>query len=403
VIDAIPSWQILTGEYPPQPGGVSDYTQLLAAGLAADGADVTVWAPPCEAPAPFTHGRVTVHRLPDCFGARSLRAIDAHLRTLPHPRRILVQYVPHAFGWKGANLRFAAWLYRRRRESVWVMFHEVFFPMSRLQSAAQNGLGVATRAMAALVNGAAERRFVAIPAWQALLAPLGNARAPIEWLPVSSTIPVVVDPEGVHAVRRRFAADRRLVGHFGTDGALIRPLLADAVASLAARSDCAILLIGRGSAEARQRIVANYPHLDQRIHATGALAPADISRHVSACDVMLQPFPDGVSTRRTSAMAALAHGKALATTMGALTEAWWSGSGSAVFATVGDAPALAAAAAGLLDDEKSRETLGAHARDTYDRLFDVRHTLSALRRDPEIPHAVPGAAVHGNADASGRR
>jgi len=98
VIDAIPSWQILTGEYPPQPGGVSDYTQLLAAGLAADGADVTVWAPPCEAPAPFTHGRVTVHRLPDCFGARSLRAIDAHLRTLPHPRRILVQYVPHAFG-----------------------------------------------------------------------------------------------------------------------------------------------------------------------------------------------------------------------------------------------------------------------------------------------------------------
>jgi glycosyltransferase involved in cell wall biosynthesis len=399
VIAASPSWQILTGEYPPQPGGVSDYTQLVATGLAAEGADVTVWAPPCEARAPFTHARVNVRRLPDCFGARSLRAIDAHLRTLPPRRRILVQYVPHAFGWKGANLRFAAWLYRRRRESVWVMFHEVFFPMSWRQTAVQNGLGAATRAMAALVNGAAERRFVAIPAWQTLLAPLGHAQAPIEWLPVPSTIPVVVDPAGVQAVRHRYAAGPRLVGHFGTDGALIRPLLSDAVRSLAARSDCAILLIGRGSDEARRRIVSVDSHLEPRIHATGSLAASDVSRHISACDVMLQPFPDGVSTRRTSAMAALAHGKPLATTTGALTEAWWSGSGLAVFAPVCDAQALAAAAGSLLDDRTSCLALGACARDTYDRLFDLRHTVAALRRDSVVPHVAPWPAPHRDAEA----
>ncbi len=395
------AWQILTGEYPPQPGGVSDYTQLVATGLAAAGADVTVWAPPCEGRVSSTHTRLTVRRLPDCFGSRSLRAIDAHLRTLPAPRRILVQYVPHAFGWKGANIRFAAWLYRRRRESVWVMFHEVLFPMSREQSAAQNSLGAATRAMAALVNGAAERRLVAIPAWQRLLAPLGNAGAPVEWLPVPSTIPVVIDSAGIRAVRERYAHGRQLVGHFGTDGALIRTLVRDSVVALAARSDCAVLLIGRGSVEARHRIVAGDLRLEGRIAATGPLAPDDVSRHVSACDLMLQPFPDGVSTRRTSVMAALAHGKPLATTTGALTEAWWSGSGLAVLAPAGDAQALAAAAADLLEDAPGLLSLGACAHETYDRLFDLRHTLAALGREPGAPHHARLSLSH--ADTGVRR
>jgi glycosyltransferase involved in cell wall biosynthesis/GT2 family glycosyltransferase len=389
------AWQILTGEYPPQPGGVSDYTKLVADGLAASGADVTVWAPPCEGGSTSTDARVTVRRLPDCFGPRSLRAIDAHLRTLPAPRRLLVQYVPHAFGWKGANIRFAAWLYRRRRESVWIMFHEVLFPMSRAQSVAQNGLGAATRAMAALVNGAAERRMVAIPAWERLLAPLGNARAPIDWVPMPSTIPVVIDREGVDAVRQKYAPGRPLVGHFGTDGSLIRTLLLDAVVSLAGRSDCAVLLIGRGSAEARRRIVASAPSLEGRIHATGPLAPDDVSRHMSACDLMLQPFPDGVSTRRTSVMAALAHEKPVATTTGALTEDWWHNSDVGVFAPAGDATALAKAAADLLHDAPRLHSLGACGRDTYDHRFDLRHTLAALRREPRAPrHAALSSDFH---------
>jgi glycosyltransferase involved in cell wall biosynthesis len=395
------AWQILTGEYPPQPGGVSDYTQLIARGLAAAGADVTVWAPPCEGPSSSVHGGVTVRRLPDCFGSRSLRAIDAHLRTLTGPRRILVQYVPHAFGWKGANLRFAAWLHRRRRESVWVMFHEVFFPMSRSQSAAQNGLGAATRVMAALINGAAERRFVSIPAWRPLLERLGNKSAPIEWLPVPSTIRVVVDPAGVHAVRSQYAHDRPLVGHFGTDGSLMRALLSDGVASLAMRSECAVLLIGRNSADASARIVASHPHLAGRVHATGALDADDVSRHISACDLMLQPFPDGVSTRRTSVMAALAHGKALATTTGALTEEWWNGAGVAALAPAGNPDALAVAAAELLCDAGRTQSFGACARAAYDRLFEVRHTLAALGREDADTWPARGAAAQASATLPG--
>src|SRR5947209_3461982 len=38
-----PVWHLVTGEYPPRPGGVGDYSALLAAGLAAAGGEVHVW------------------------------------------------------------------------------------------------------------------------------------------------------------------------------------------------------------------------------------------------------------------------------------------------------------------------------------------------------------------------
>ena len=94
------TWHVLTGEYPPQSGGVSDYTRQLARGLVEAGDRVEVWAPPCEqhdGPGTVDLG-VTVHRLPDRFGPRSLWRLTQALNRMPAPRRILVQYVPHAFG-----------------------------------------------------------------------------------------------------------------------------------------------------------------------------------------------------------------------------------------------------------------------------------------------------------------
>ena len=38
------TWHFLTGEYPPDRGGVADYTALVAAGLAKHGCAVHVWS-----------------------------------------------------------------------------------------------------------------------------------------------------------------------------------------------------------------------------------------------------------------------------------------------------------------------------------------------------------------------
>jgi glycosyltransferase involved in cell wall biosynthesis len=384
-------WHIITGEYPPQPGGVSDYTQLVARGLAGAGDAVVVWAPPAKSGPANGRGRldavdrdardsgIDVRRLPDRFGARSLRILSGALNRTREPHRLLVQYVPHAFGWKAANVPFCLWLRSRRRDSVWVMFHEVSFPFGVREGLARNALAVVNRAMASLVGRAAERAFVSIPAWRAGVDRVTSTGTPVTWLPVPSGIPVVADDAATAGIRARHGDGRPLVGHFGTYGGLIRPLLDAALSRLVEISDCRMLLLGKGSIEARAEMIASHPGLAERVFATGRLPAAEISLHVSACDLMLQPYPDGVSSRRTSAMVALLHRVPLVTTRGSLTEPVWESRGAAVMVPESDVEALAAAAAALLADPAARVEVARRAAAMYDEQFDLRHTIAALR------------------------
>jgi glycosyltransferase involved in cell wall biosynthesis len=375
---AVVAWQMLTGEYPPQPGGVSDYTRLMARGLADAGDRVDVFAPPCKQPGVPDPG-VTVHRLPDHFGLRSLRILSRHLSATPAPRRLLVQYVPHAFGWKALNIPFCLWLLSRRRDSVWVIFHEVAFPIQREQALRWNVLGLGTRLMAAIVSRAADRAFVSTLSWRPLVTSLVRGGTPVSWLPVPSSIAVVSDPRGIFEVRARYSRGHGLVGHFGTYGRAIRMQLDRALPILVTSADCRVLLMGRGSAEMRSDLVARHAVLLERIHATGDLTPDQVSCHVGACDVMLQPYPDGISTRRTSAMVALSHRRPLVTTSGHLTEPLWAASEAVVMVPVGDDAGLAKATADLLDHPVRLEQLGAAAVALYDRWFETRHSIAVLR------------------------
>jgi glycosyltransferase involved in cell wall biosynthesis len=381
----VKTWHVITGEYPPQPGGVSDYTRQLARGLVDAGDRVDVWAPSFEdnkrnsADADDVDEGITVHRLPGRFGLISLWHLARALNRLPAPRRILVQYVPHAFGWKGGNLPFCLWLRLRRHDSIWVMFHEVMFRAEGDRRVARLALAAVNRWMAALVAGAAERAFVSIPGWRSMLEPLLPKGTGMTWLPVPSAIPVVEDRAATAAIRTRYAAGHPLVGHFGTYGAAVGPLLERALENLAVMSDCHVLLLGDRSDAVCRRLTSAHPSLAGRLFATGRLPAGDVSHHISACDVMLQPYPDGISSRRTSAMVALSHGRPIVTTAGRLTEPMWAEAGAAVLVPVDDPHALAAAAATILFDVSQREKLGRRAAALYDARFHVRHSVSALR------------------------
>ena len=369
-------WAILTGEYPPQSGGVSDYTRLVARGLADAGDSIRVYAPPLSEGAEVDDTGISVRRLPGRFGTRSLARLD-HWLAADKPDRILVQYVPHAFGWKAMNLPFAIWLATRARRiaPVSVMFHEVAFPFSwrPLRHAL---LGGVTRLMAQLVGGAAERVFVSIPAWGDVLKRYCPRMVYAEWAPVPCTFDVNPHPDAGAEVRRQFGP---VIGHFGTFGAVIAPMLDPALVEFLNRvPGFAVLLMGRGSREFLERFELRHPEWIGRMISTGALPANRVSEYLRACELLIQPFPDGISSRRTSAMAGLANGLPVVTNLGQLSEPLWV-NGAVAAAATPDPVAIGLLAARLLGDPAARAELGRRAGELYRDTFAIEHTIAKLR------------------------
>ncbi|HEX9938151.1 MAG TPA: hypothetical protein VGB15_13545 [Longimicrobium sp.] len=372
-----PVWHLVTGEYPPASGGVGEYTELLAHALAAEGGRAHVWAPAAAS----SLRRVEVH--PAAFGRAGLHRLDEELDRFPAPRTLLVQYAPQAFGARGMNLRFCRWVLRRARagDQVRMMFHEPYVQFS-LQRPQRNVLAAATRVMAGVLLRAASVAYVSTPAWERLLRPLApRGLGPMPWLPIPSTVPRVDDPEGVAVLRARLGANRpgvHVIGHFGTYGGMIAPLLEPALlAVLAPPSRSVALLLGSGGKEFAARLLRAHPRIEGRVVAPGRLPREALSVHLQACDVALQPYPDGVSARRTTAMAALANGVPLVSNAGRFTEPQWAAAGVAL-APVADAATLAALVLDLLDDLPRRRGLAAAETDFYLREFSMRRTLDIL-------------------------
>jgi hypothetical protein len=375
-------WHLLTGEYPPKGGGVADYTVQLAAALVGAGDSVHVWFPARGEPPRPTDG-VRLHPLPGRFGPAALAQLDAGLARAARPRRLLVQYVPHAFGFKAMNVPFCLWLYRRRRrERIWAMFHEVAYPLDNDQPMRHNFLGLVTRLMAALVARSAERCFLSIPAWIPLLERLRGRRGGIDWLPIPSNLPTAADPVAVAAVRRRYMPkeDQLLIGHFGTHGGLISALLGAILPRVLAPDVRRVgLLIGRSGELARDRMAKDNPNLQSRLFATGELSKEELVAHIAACDLLLQPYPDGISSRRTSAMAGLALGVPTVTTVGQLSEPLWDKEAVVGLAPTSNPAGVVDVCEQFLTDPSARRDVGRCGREAYIRRFDLERTVAALR------------------------
>jgi len=376
-------WAIITGEYPPQRGGVSDYTCLLAEALVGTGDEVHVWAPACTSSAPENAG-VAVHRLSDKFGLRGLAQLSAGLSRLPRPYRILVQYVPQAFGWKAMNLPFCVWLWSRRRTPVWVMFHEVVFPLNWSQPFHHKILGVMTRVMAYIAARSAERIFTSILAWQKFVQPLARQGQSLNWLPIPSTVPTEVNPQRVESLRAQMVQPgESLVGYFGTYSKYVHTILqATFTALLRADPRRRALLLGHAGRAFAQELAKPEPALAGRVFAPGGLPASEVSCHLAACDLLVQPYPDGISSRRTSSMAGLALGIPIVTNEGPLSEPLWRESGAVSLARDDSAQELILAAEEVLSSRLRQAELRCHATSLYQQRFAVEHVVALLRSEP---------------------
>jgi glycosyltransferase involved in cell wall biosynthesis len=380
------SWTMLTCEYPPRCGGVGDYTAQVARALSACGDHVTVCCPP-QAEAPAVQTGVDVVVLPDTYGRESRRRIADRLAAHP-TTTVLVQYVPTAFGLKGANLPWCRWLadLSRQHGDVRVMFHEPYFTY-RWKPLHQTPLSMAQRLMARWLLTVGKETYVSTDSWRQALMPYAADAQHHRFvtLPIPSSVP--------RCERTELASDRRqaligtnraLVGHFGTYGTHVAPLLRDAALQLLSEdTTVAVVCIGDGSDRFVSDVVAARPDLEARLHSTGRLAPMDTAAVIAACDILLQPYPDGVTTRRTSIMAALHNSRAVVTTTGHLTEPLWAETGAVAMTPAGDAPALVAAVRSLLARPTDVQALAARGDDTYRRRLALVHTIETLRRSRE--------------------
>jgi len=371
-------WHILTPELPPDCGGVGDYTAQVAEALARSGDSVSVYSPPASVrwSAPESLEAVT---LGDRFGAESVQTLSVRLDRDPSSR-LLVQYVPAVFGRRGANVTFCRWLRARGQAGadVRVMFHE---PYSYFRWRPDHILtAVAQRAMARILLDAAPLVYLSTDTWRRYLSRYGSeAVRRAVTIPIPSAIPRVNCPEAIRATRSRSnGIATHLVGHFGSYGNHVAPMLRSALHDLLSSDPhVAAVCTGAGSDSFVERILAEHPELRGRLAGTGRASARDISLHLQACDLLLQPYPDGVTTRRTSVMAGLANGRAVVTSEGPLTENIWRETGSVRLAASIDA--LVTTARGLLSDAAARASLEACASATYASRFDLRHTIDALR------------------------
>lgn len=366
---------LVTGEYPPMEGGVGAYTEQLARALAARGHEVHVitsnQARPPDAPrrlsaarAPLDLGYAALHPNVSRWRWPSLSAVaDVVIR---HDLEVVnLQYQAAAFDMRSPAVAFLPWRLRGVAPVV-VTFHDLrvpyLFPKAGpLREAVVRGL--ARRAAGVIATNPADERVVA-----------GWGVAALRRIPIGSNIDTH-EPSGVQIATTRadlgLGDDDVLLGYFGflneTKGA---DTLIDALAQLDDHHHLVFIGGQTGASDPhnneafliglRERVAALGLH--RRVHWTGFLPPEGVSAHLAAADVMVMPYRDGVSLRRGTLMAALAHGRPLITTHPAEPSPEFRHGENMWLVPPDDPAALAKAVDALTADESLGARLGAGAR-----------------------------------------
>lgn len=351
---------------------------LLADGLAQT-SEVHVWQPQntelgARCPTVQIHKTLGTLSIPDYW--RTERA----MRAFPAPRRLLVYWVPHAYGYKSMNVPFCFWIWVRsawHKDRVELMVQECFHSFKK-GAWKQNIAALVHRVMIMLLLRAASQVWIALPVYENMLRPFTLGRnVSFGWLPVPSNVAVIDDPAAVARIRAELAPSGFLIGHFGTFGSLITELLEALVPTLLRGVDASLVLLGTGSDKFRERLARLYPDLTERMHATGYMTDAALSSYLSACDVMIQPYPDGITARRGSTLAPLAHGRPIVTNVSEQTEPLWRDTGAVVLAALTPEAVLEAVQT-LRHDPAARARVGTAARQTYQHYFDPAHMIETV-------------------------
>jgi polysaccharide biosynthesis protein PslF len=394
---------LISAEFPPQPGGVGDYTWHLGHALTQRGHSVFVLTiydlrfTIYDLNREQNNRKSTIVNRKSGWGWRSWRQVITALDQV-RPDVLHIQYQTGAYGMHPA-INLLPWRLGRRswRPAVVVTAHDLLQPYL-FPKAGPLRRWVTRRlirdADAVVVTNEAD--FATVRDWRLEIGDssvISNLQPPA-LIPIGSNIPVA-PPEGyardAWRLRLQVAPEQTLVAYFGLiSHSKGLDTLLDALAQLPPRFR---LLVVGGAATAPEdrayaehiRRVIDQQGLGPRMITTGHCAPSEVSAHLLAADLAALPFADGASFRRGSLLAALAHGVPTVTTqppeprtenreptnqapvLGRVPSGWFSvlrlvDGEHALLVPPGDAAALAAALARLADDLALRQRLSAGAR-----------------------------------------
>ncbi|MBC7263249.1 MAG: glycosyltransferase family 4 protein [Chloroflexi bacterium] len=357
---------LLTAEYPPQQGGVGDFTRELGRALCSLGAEIVVVtgvgdSEPSE-PLP-------VHRVIPNWGWRCWPAIHQYVQTL-HADVVHIQYQTAAYHLHPAiNLYPLASRWVRRRVPIVVTFHDVrvpyLFPKAGPLRAWVNK-ALARESQVAIATNRED--FLQLRAWM-------RPREP-HLIPIGSNIcPHPPADYNRDAWRARWGvrAEDWLLGYFGFLNAskggetLIRALrlLVDT------GKPAMLLMIGGRTGSSDPTNIAYAAGIDRlieesglrkRVQWTGYTPAEEVSANLLATDVVVLPYRDGASFRRGSFMAALAHGLPIVTTYPQVETPELVDGENVALVSVDDAEAIAARVTTLMSDPQVRQRLREGAR-----------------------------------------
>ena len=299
---------LISGEFPPMPGGVGDFSRILGERLQAQGHDVFVLSRAGSVSTKLSVSTVSG------WGAASLGQIRNWVRGCDLDIANL-QYQTAAFDMSP----FVHFLPKAIGVPLITTFHDLRFPylfpkagplrdwIVKQLARSSDGIITTNREDDQQLNSLPHRRVI----------PIG-----------SSILRRSRDLQDQARCRLELGADDGsfLLGHFGFIKAIKGvDYLIEALAQIRKRGiDLRLVFIGGRNNTVDERIDKNYLQaLDERIrfldlenalHWTGFLPDEQVAACLDAVDLMVLPFEDGASLRRSSLIAAIHQGCAIVTT-----------------------------------------------------------------------------------------
>jgi glycosyltransferase involved in cell wall biosynthesis len=332
----------VSGEYPPDIGGVGDYTDRLRSALDSRG-----W-----------HSRLLTRTHVRRWDVRSLLAL---LRVAPQRGVVHIQFQAGSYDLLGDVCLMPGLVgVARPRARVVTTFHDARVPYLFPCAGGMRQLAVRLMARTSHAVIAADERD---------LRALGGPSARHFHVPIGSNVTCAPPPDYARSefrTRLGLQSDTLLIVYFGLlNASKGLNLLLDAFELVAgAHTGARLLLLGGevGASDPTDRLTAaglraRLDRLSERVIRTGWLAPSGLSEHLLAADIAVLPYADGASPRRGSLLACAEHGLPIVSTLPAAPEV-----SDAVYAAQPHANGVAEAILKVVDDPSLSARLRASSR-----------------------------------------